>query len=70
MKERPVGITQKFIDNHRSSFIREKRNELIKSLAKEGLSYGEISEIIRLDKPSISRIARFGKNISKPVAAS
>jgi len=57
-----MGITQKYTKTYRLSLIREKKHQLVRLLSKSGFSYGEISEIIRLDKSGISRIVRFRMN--------
>lgn len=54
----------------RKQRIQKRRNDLIVSLARDGVPYGEIAEIVRVDKSSISRLMKYGKNISKSVPAS
>lgn len=54
--------------------IRAIRNDLIVRLAKDKLGYGklshrDISEIIKVAQPSVTRVLRHGKNTSKPGAS-
>lgn len=49
----------------RKSKLKQRRNLLVKELAREGLSYGDIGWIVRVDKASAYRIVK-----SKPVTAS
>ena len=66
MTKKEMGIVRA---ETREEQIISTRNQLVRSLKEGGFSYGEIEQIIRIDKGGASRVVRFGKNISKHVTA-
>lgn len=62
-------------NKERQTALKAIRNELITKLAKDGssygaLSFGEIAIVFNTTPASVSRLVRFGKNVSKPVTVS
>jgi hypothetical protein len=66
MKIKKVGITQRELRKKR---LQQVRNKLIRQLHAE-FTYGEISQVIRIDKMGAFRIIKYGANTSRHVAAS
>ena len=72
MSKTQLGIVKK---EQRDSYLQGVRKDLIIRLADDMLDYGalskaDIADIFNTTRASVSRIARFGKNVSKPVSSS
>lgn len=68
MAKKQVGITR---NKTREEQIVDTRNLIVKQLFADGFSYGEIEQIVRINKGSANRIIRFGtnRNGSKSITA-
>jgi hypothetical protein len=72
MSRKGLWTTQR---DGRAATIRAIRNDIIVKLSKNKLGFGDLSngdiaEVMGTSQPSVTRILRNGKNVSKPVSTS